>query len=91
MSHHVCFEMGSPFGGVSALCASKRPLITVNSRVLNEGAVFIASVVTLIATVRLLCTIRSLIGMFCRRDWLYFHDFSAENPDMWLAVRLIGD
>ena len=57
MSLHVSFEIGSLFGGVSALCASKWLLITLNPRVLNEGAVVITCVVTLVATVGLLCTI----------------------------------
>ena len=36
MSLHVCFEIGSLVGRVSALCASNRPLTTVNSRVFDE-------------------------------------------------------
>ena len=66
MSLHVCFEIGSLVGRVSALCASNRLLTTVNSRVFDDGAVFNAREATLVATVGLLCMIKSLIGMFCR-------------------------
>ena len=64
MNQHVALELRSLFGGVIAMCASKRLLTTMNQQVFFQMAKFFACVVALVATVGLLSTILRLLGMF---------------------------
>ena len=75
MNQYMFLEISSMIGGVSALYASEGLLTTVTQHMTFQMARPITCVVTLVATVRLLCMIESLIGMFYCQDWSCIHDF----------------
>ena len=75
MAQNVALEIRSMFGGVIALCASKRLLTTMNQHMPFQIAWPIACVVALVATVGLLSIIQTLFGILCKFVCLGFHVF----------------
>ena len=88
MNQHVALEVDFLCGGEIALCASKGLLTTVYQHMSFQFAGRVACVVALIATVRLLSIIPTLLGIFCKFVTIHVVFFTQANK---YSARLEGN